>query len=500
MNFRIASTIAGIVWLSFGETMGQSYAEEALIISRTRPGGTARIQAMGGVQNALGGDISSAYYNPAGLGMYNRSEFSFTPGYGITTYNSSYLGNNSKDTQNALMIPNIGVAFHAKQDGSKGIWGGTLGISFNRINDFNETFSYGGDNPDNSIIDYFITQANGANTAQFSPSGSGYNTPTGLSFFNYLIGPQDILTPPGPEDQYFTDVTGVPSQSELVKTSGAQNQWNISYGLNFNDKIFVGAGLGIATLKYTSEKTYAELFSDAGQPMDAMLLEETLVLDGTGINFTAGAIFRPMNAVQIGFSVATPTSYEIDETYNATMASAWNNFIYQPGDTLNDQGASTDILTSTHSLTTPWRLSLGLAYFFQKKGFISADVDWLNYSKARFDGDDFAANNNEIASLYKSTFNIRVGGEYRLNEFRFRGGYQLMADPFQTPQNGVSRSITSYSAGAGYRKEKFYVDMAVIFATGGNSYRPYQLNYPLDPLVTQTRKSTTVMITVGFPF
>ncbi len=500
MNRRIAWTIVGIVWLTLGEAKGQSYAEEALIISRARPGGTARIQAMGGVQNALGGDISSAYYNPAGLGMYNRSDFSFTAGYGFTTNNATYLGNNASDTKTALMIPNIGVAFHAGQDGSNGIWGGTLGITFNRINDFNETLSYAGTNPDNSIIDYFISQANGSGTGQFNTSSSGYNTPTGLAYYNYIIGPQDILVPPGPSDQYFTDVTGVPLQSELVKTAGAQNQWSLSYGVNFNDKVFVGAGLGIATLRYTSEKTYIETFSDAGQPMDGMQLKEALVLDGTGINVTAGAIFRPMDALQLGLSVATPTSYEIDEAYSASMASAWNNFVYLPGDTLNDESAFTDNLTSTHSLSTPWRVSLGGTYFFQKKGFISADVEWLNYSSASYEGGDFSANNDEIKSLYKSTFNIRIGGEYRLNNYRIRGGYSLMPDPFKSSQNGVNRSIASFSAGGGYRTAKFYVDLAVIYATGENSYRPYQLNYPLDPLVTYTRKSTTVMITVGFPF
>ena len=501
MKIRIALSIAGLVCITVSNALAQSYAEEALIISRIRSGGSARIQGMGGVQNALGGDISSASYNPAGLGMYNRSDFSVTPGYNITSYSSDYLGNNKSETKPNLMFANLGVAFHAGQDGSKGIWGGTLGISFNRVNNFNETFSYSGTNPDNSIIDYFIQGANGAPTSQFNSSGSNYNTPTGLAYYNFLIGPKDILSPPGPADQYFTDATGFPVQSETVKTSGAQNQWNLSYGVNFNDKIFVGAGLGIATLSYKSEKTYTESFNEAGQPMTKMQLNESLSLDGTGINATAGVIFRPMSAMQLGFSVATPTAYEIDDSYNATMTSSWNNFVYQPGDTLNDENASTDNVVSTYSLATPWRLSLGMAYFFQKQGFISADVEWLNYGTSKYSGDgDYSADNTKIKGLYKSTFNLRVGGEYRLSNYRFRAGYNLMPDPFQTAENGISRTISSYSVGAGYRREKFYVDLAVVLTSGDTSYRPYQLFYPLDPLVKQSRKATTVMITVGFPF
>lgn len=501
MKKKIALTIAGIVWVALSITHAQSYAEEALMISRIRSGGTARIQAMGGVQNALGADISSAYYNPAGLGMYNRSDFSITPGYSITNFSSSFLGNNSSDTRNSLMIPNVGVAFHAGQDGSKGLWGGTLGITFNRINDFNENFSYSGTNPDNSIIDYFITDANGTNTSQFNSSGFNYNSPTGLGYFNYLIGSQEILSPPGPADQYFTDVSGIPNQYETVKNSGAQNQWSLSYGVNFNDKIFIGAGLGITTFKYKSDKTYTETFTEVGQPMSEMILQESLSLDGTGINATAGVIFRPKDSFQLGFSFATPTTYEIDDNYSARMSTAWNNFEYEPGTFLNNEEAATDNLTSTYSLATPWRLSLGLTYFFQKRGFLSADAEWLNYSKTKYSGDeDYSGDNNQIQSLYKSTFNIRVGGEYRLNNYRFRAGYNLMPDPFQTPQNGVDRAISSYSVGAGYRTTKFYLDLAVVLSSGDNSYRPYQLYYPLDPLVTQTRKSTTVLITFGLPF
>lgn len=501
MNRKIVLTIMGLVFLNITGSHAQSFVEEALILSRIKPGGTARIQAMGGVQASLGGDISSAYYNPAGLGMFNRSEFSLTPGYAITKNSSSYFGNNGSDARTNLMVPNIGLALHSGKDGRKGVWGGTFGINFNRINDFNETFSYAGTNPDNSIIDYFINEANGTNNSQFSTSGSNYNSPTGLGYFNFLIGPQDILNPPGPDDQYFTDVTGVPTQKEVVKNAGSQNQWSLSYGVNFNDKIFVGGGIGITNLTYRSEKTYSEAFSGTSQPMSVMELKEALTIDATGINATAGIIYRPINQFQFGFSAATPTSYEVSDNYSATLTSSWNAFEYQPGKILNEESASTDNLSSTYSLITPWRMSLGLTYFFGKHGFLSTDVEWQNYNKAKYEGeDDYTIDNAEIKNRYKSTFNIRAGGEYRIHNYRLRAGYSLMPDPFQTKQNGIDRMISSITTGAGYRTTNFYVDLAVVFSSGDTSYRPYQLNYALDPLVTLTKKSTTLLITVGIPF
>jgi len=502
MNFKIALTVGVIACLCVAEVSAQSYTEEALIVSRTNVGGTARMQAMGGVQVALGGDLSLAYSNPAGLGMYNRSEFCVSPGLIFANYASDYLGNRTKTSQSTPIIPNLGIAFHADQDGSKGIWGGTLGITFNRINNFNETFSYSGMNPSTSLIDYFVLDADRyGDVSQFAPGGYQYDRPTGLAYYNYLISPQSSLVPPGPADQYFTPISGIPRQSETVKNSGAQNQWSISYGLNFNDKVYIGAGLGIVTMKFASDKQYKEEFTEAGHYMSSMILHENISLNGTGINFTAGAIFRPITALQIGLSVTTPTSIEIEDTYNASMSTAWDSTAYSNGNAAIQ--VSTDNVSSSYSISTPWKISGGLAYFFAKHGFISADVEWMNYAKTRYSGGDWSPDNAIINDTYQSTFNLRFGGEYRLNNLRFRAGYNYMPDPFRSGQADVDRSYSAISGGAGYRTTKFYIDLALIYGSGINSYRPYQLNdtpTSIDPLVKQSQKNTTVMITVGLPF
>ncbi len=514
MRIKVVSAIVGLVWISGSVAMGQTYSEEALMLSRISPGGTARIQGMGGVQNSLGGDLSSAYYNPAGLGMYNRSDFQITPGYAMSGIGTSYLGNSASTNQNNLMLANLGIAFHTSKDGEKGLWGGTFAINFNRTNNFNESFTYSALNKDNSIIDYFIQDANGSGTSQFDTSGSNYNTPTGLSYFNYLIGPQSEVDANAPNDQYFTYIYPyLPTQTETVKNSGSQSQWTFSYGVNYNDKLFFGFGIGLASFKYKSQKTYTETFLDpynfpdgttGTSPMSKMVLNETLDLSGSAINATFGAIFRPVDEFQFGLSAATPSGYLINDSYNASMQTTWNNFTYPAtGKVLNNEAANTDIVSSTYTLSSPWRVTGGATYFFQKNGFISADAEWVNYGATHFSsttGDNWSADNQNIKDLYKSIINLRVGGEYRMKEYRFRAGYRLMPDPFQSAQNGVDRSLSSYTAGVGYRKTSFYIDMAVVYTTGSNSYRPYHLNSPYSPLVNLSGQATTVMFTVGFPF
>ena len=68
-------------------TVSVSFAQnetDALRFSQFNYGGTARFMSMGGAFGALGGDFSSLAINPAGIGIYRRSEFSFTP---MVTYN-----------------------------------------------------------------------------------------------------------------------------------------------------------------------------------------------------------------------------------------------------------------------------------------------------------------------------------------------------------------------------------------------------------------------------
>ncbi|MDZ7649423.1 MAG: hypothetical protein U5K54_20980 [Cytophagales bacterium] len=55
---------------------------------------------------------SSAYSNPAGLGMFNRSEFAFSFGYNAARSQASYLDNTTSETKNNFHIPGFGLVLH----------------------------------------------------------------------------------------------------------------------------------------------------------------------------------------------------------------------------------------------------------------------------------------------------------------------------------------------------------------------------------------------------
>ncbi len=504
--------LIGILMLFHSMISAQSTSETALLFSRIRSGGSARIQGMGGAQTSLGGDYSAGFSNPAGLGMFNRSEVSITPGFNNTNLTSDYRNNTIAETKTNLSIPGLGLVFQKEQNGRNGFVSGAFAVSFNRVNNFNQNLSYQGTNPKNSIIDYFIEDAKGSPSSQFESNGALYNTPTQLGYENFLIGDSTVFGNNQGRDstQYFTDVLGIPFQNETIKTQGAQNQWNFSYGANFNDKLFIGVGVGFTSLRYETKKTYSEEFTD--DVLSTLTLEENLRISGSGINATAGMIFRPLEMLQLGISYTTPTLYKLTDTYSANMSTQWNNYKYYYFDenniekvnTLNDESWKTEEQLLEYDLRTPSHLNIGGSVFFQKYGFISADVEIVNYAGAKYStgisGISFDSDNKNIKTLYQSTINYRVGGEFRYSNYRARAGFAYMPDPFKSGQNGIDRKITTVSGGLGYRTQKFYIDLALVLAQGETSYRPYRVNTVDSPLVTIKNKNTLALVTVGFPF
>ena len=503
-NFR--TYLTAIVLLNFVSAQAQDYTESALFFSRTNPGGSARILGLGGSQTALGGDYSSALSNPAGLGFFNRSEFTFS--LGLTDHQSSanYLGTHAEDNRSVFNIPGISYVWHLPKRDDNSFFGGSLGISLSRVNDFNRSTLYRGNNQNNSIIDYFIDQARGETTDQFFETQfPNYNTPTALAYFNYLIGPTSILDPPGPEDEYFTDAS-YPFQQEEIVVKGASNQWSISYGGNLKDKFFFGGGIGITSLRYKSQKILTETFDS--DTLENLQLVENLNIQGTGINATLGAIVRPVNFLQFGLSYTTPTFYGLSETWDGSMSSRWNNFdYYGDGETIlgdnSDNPEETEIVTSEYNFTAPMKLRGGVA-FITKYGFLTADVEMINPSKGKYRSTEasisFGGENENIQAVYQPVINYRIGAEFRKDIFRVRAGYGVQSNTYNNNVD-ADNTITSISGGAGIRTQRFYVDLAVVHsASKAYQYQPYTFSDGSGPVVDLKDKTLNGLITVGFTF
>ena len=508
--FRLILLSVGGVFILDSSSAQVTPTALGLLFSQTNYGGTARVRSLGEANTALGGDLSSITSNPAGLGFYNRSEVSITPLAGFNSTSATYLDVTTNTSSSAFGLANIGVALNSKRpDNIPGSWkGGTFGFSYNRLNDFSNKVVYNGTNIDNDYLDFVLDFAN-SNEAQ---PGDYYLVD--LPYATYLINDYSVDSNGDTTFnvwdtfvEYASPDTPV-DQQEIIETSGSINKWGISYGGNISDRFYFGFGLGVMSLRYENVKTYSEVRYPESILNNYTLFEKQNI-NGTGVNGNFGIVVRPINKLTIGISYVTPTSYTITDKYETSMHSIWNesSLIYygdDPGFT-GDQTSQQIPDDWNYSLVTPMRLNTGLAFFFNKNGFITADVEWVDYRniKLRFDQgglDDEAA---EIKEKYRSVINYRMGGEFRAGDFRFRVGYNYLSNPLKDTEE-LNKAKSTYSGGFGYRKKKFFIDMAVLYTTYESLRIPYVIyedqGIGPTPIAEIKNNSTRLVITGGFFF
>ncbi|WP_209332655.1 OmpP1/FadL family transporter [Lunatimonas salinarum] len=474
--------------LPFWASAQSGYVEDALRFSLYNATGTARISALGGTQNALGGDISNIHGNPAGLGFFQRSEANLSLGYMDWNTTSTYEGQPMNQNSTNFMIPNIGAVFsRAKAPLEAGDWrGGSFGFSYNRQSNFRTNYGYSSNRLDQeSILDYYLDVYNDTGI----PGGVG-----GLFYEAFLINPVGDN-----QFDFSPNATTSVTRSDVIESEGNLNHISLSYGANYKNKLFLGASLGILSVTYRRVQTYNEDFLDPSNISTLFSsLQENLFQEGSGINLGLGVIYKPVDQLNIGLNFKSPTWSNINEEYGADIFADFNPPYEDPEfGSIAESDAETDLFVSNYGLRTPLQLGSGLTYFFGKKGFLTADVDYVDYSMANLRSNAFntGEDNREIRQLYGQTINYRFGGEARLDVLRIRAGYAFYGDPFQNPL-GTDRSITQFSGGIGVRMPSYSIDLSVV----SSQFTSYHVSYPGSPMATIDNQRLMGTLSIGFNF
>ncbi|MGR3812302.1 OmpP1/FadL family transporter [Jiulongibacter sp. NS-SX5] len=492
-----------ILVLLLGTTMAQAqvnldghfYGQDAFKFSQYQNYGTARTAAMGGAFTALGGDASNTFVNPAGLGFYNRSEFSISPNFKSSGSTASYLGQSTGRNSTNSSIGHASVVFNRKNRRASSNKS-SFGISYNNLVNFYNEFDYSGSNNASSMMDYFAEQAtfSGASPAdldaEFDPVSGVAQTPEALYYQAYLIDPY--------ENGYVVVEPSFPvSQSGRVTESGNLGQLNFSYGINLKDKTYLGAGVGIQSLNYNSINAHQEDFPN-GEIFNAFVYQDELVVRGTGINLSLGVIHRVTDEFRIGFNVTTPTAMSVNETFYSAVS------IDQKPNTFETDFSTVELVPGTfdYKITSPLRATAGVGYILPNKiGVISAEAEYVGYGGMNVRDKQSetwtSEQNRAIGDVYKDVLNFKGGAEMRLGKARVRGGVNYLADPYSS-DNGIDRSSLILSGGAGFRSAKFFADVSYSGTRFNSAYTPYVLSVPenYDTAVID-QKSGTLTITVG---
>ncbi len=476
-----------------------SYAQfnqDALRFSRFEQGSTSRMKAIGNASTAVGGDLSSISGNPAGLGFFNKSEFAITPEFDSSNISSTYFGQKENDSKNQFNLNNISIVFNSPtkvpvgSDPTKGILSVNYGLSWNRTNNFYDNLFLAGRNPNNSIADFLAEQANlvGGSTDDL------YNARNPLGWWGY----EHYLTDSLGQDaygNYYGPVTYLNADQTLTqRTTGGQNEFNLAIGANYSNQLYLGFSAGFTSLRYNTYSTFTEVGDvDGATPGTSegytTFYDFNAETTGSGFNFKLGLIYKPTNAVRLGASFTSPTWYSIESDTELGLET-----FYDGGDKFPK---APEPFTDNYDLRTPLKVNGGLAVFFQQYGFVSADVEYVDYAGMKLSGYETAADDNRrIADLYKSVVNARIGAEGKLNSnLAVRAGYNYLANP----EKGIGSHTDIISGGLGYRMNNVYVDATYTNVSRKQTIYPYEVAQ-LSPPADLKRSYDNIYLTIGFRF
>lgn len=488
-----------VLFLIGSQMITAQVVADALRFSQFGIGGTARTVAVGGSLGAFGGDFSVVATNPAGLGTFRSSEFTMTPSLYLSNVDASLQGVNGtlSESKTNFNFNNIGIVFGKTINRDNSEWKtSNYSIGINRLANFNETFSYDGDTP-GSYVDFFQDASVGLFPEDFNDFDNGLAWDVGAIYDIEQDGFYET-------DFELAEGAAIP-KSHTVERSGSINEVVFSMaGMRGNNFQF-GATLGFPIVSYSESSVYAEddnavdnvpLFRDLTYTQD-------LNTTGFGVNLKVGFIYRITQAFRVAGAVHTPTRLRLNDDYRTSLV-----YDFDDGVEMGPLEASSPESTFDYDIRTPWRFIASGGLLIQRKGFLSAELEYLNYGGASFieprlpDGTNvntgfFNDLNEEVSNTLQSAILFRVGGEYVIKQFRLRAGINLSTAPY-ADESGIDKIY--YSAGAGYRGKKFFVDAAYRILVEDTFFSPYAVGNSTPQVVNLNDNKNSLLLTLGFRF
>ncbi|MBO4489518.1 MAG: outer membrane protein transport protein [Bacteroidales bacterium] len=469
--------------LCFFSTMIGQNDYEAFLFSQNDYVGTARYMGAGRAFGAVGGDFSALLSNPAAIGLYKKSEVSFTPmSLSILQNEASYYGNSRNSKKMKYAVPQVGLVLSSSINRENSNWRyWHFGFGYNRLKDYNNSYGVEGISP-SSFSDPLLDAAN---------SSASLGLDAQLAYDTWVLD-----TIPGNNSHYWSPFHDKDiAQNATVKTSGALDEIAINFGGNYNDQLFIGAGLGIPILDITQHTILNESLASgeaAGGITDYSVVTKQRNT-GAGINFKLGLIYQPVSFFRFGLSFQTPSFFwKIKDSYYRSFSSDWTD----------NSNEFSDYNNLYHfGLTTPLKANFSAAFIINKRAFVSAEYELTDYSLAKLSADDysFSTENDNIIAKYGLGHSFRIGGEVALSQMLYlRAGYNFKLSPYKLADDKSVGSAHYASAGFGIRAKRVFFDMAYVLGLSKDDIWLYNANY-VDP----ARVSNTyhrVLATIGFKF
>jgi long-subunit fatty acid transport protein len=437
-------------------TINSSFAQnefDVLRFSNVDFYGDARFNAMGGSFGALGANMSSLSVNPGGLGVYKSSDFSFTPGFHYNHTDSKLDEKMTSDGKLNFHFSNVGLIGSFKASGA---WKSVnLGIGYNRLSNYNASISINSVTGSSSLNTY-VNELNADGGTLEDEIAGAFPFTSSLAYQTYLVNPIGGSTQ---YDHVFANSKNI-TQTTSYETRGGAGEMYFALGGNYSDKLYLGALIGIPSVRYVYDRNYTETSepSDTLTEFSSFSIHDYVNTTGSGLNLKLGMIYKVADWFRVGTAFHTPTLYSLTDQYNSSITAEKKD-----GTVLTDE---TPHGSFDYLVTTPYRFVTSGSFIMGNRGVINVDYEIVDYSTARINQDaesgayaDFSIENQNIRSNFEMTQNLRVGTEIRLDPFRVRLGYMLQGDPLDGKFD-LNNGSSIYSGGVGIKEDGYYIDVA----------------------------------------
>lgn len=430
---------------------------DALRYSQNEIQGTARFRALSGAFGALGGDMSAVSANPAGSAVFSQSHASFTLSNLDTENNTQYFNGLGTSNESTFDINQGGAVFVFASNNSSPWRKFTLGINYEKTNSYDDNWFAFGTNTNNQSIDlYFLNYADGRRLDEISalPDETlaeayqdigavfGFaNQQAFLGFESFIIEPDDIND--DGNTTYFSNLgNGTFDHDYTYTATGYNGKVTFNLATQYEDNLYLGLNLNSHFIDYQRSSLLFEDNTNAGSFVNFIEFENNLSTRGNGFSFQLGGIMKLSPELRVGLTYDSPIWYNIEEETTQYLASDGADGFVE----INPQIVN---IFPSYRLQTPAKVTGSLAYVFARQGLISFDYSVKDYSKTQFKPTgDYTELNNDINDVLTSASTYRIGGEYKVKQLSFRGGYRFEESPYL--DGFTIGDLTGYSLGLGY--------------------------------------------------
>ncbi|MCM4155876.1 transporter [Gramella sp. AN32] len=459
-NFALLLITIFSLQLTSAQTLNDAYR-----YSSSELDGTARFVGMSGAFGALGGDMSAVSINPASSAVFLSSNFTGSMVYRNNDYSNSFNGGLDQNEDSNFDIGNLGGVFIFNNTDDSNWKKISLGLNFNTVNDYDESFSVRG-NSNSSIDQYFLnfaqdvpldllqTQSGESIAELYQFLGENY----GFGYQQALLGFQGYLIdvdPASSQNQYSSLIApGNFDQSYSKYATGINGKLTFNVGTQYKENLYLGLNLNSHFINYESSFDFSEFNNNSGSETTEVYFGNSLAANGEGFSFQLGGITKFDN-FRIGATYDSPIWFTIREETSEYLESnsSLDEYVVVAPNVIN--------IYPEYTLRTPGQVTGSLAYLFGTTGLISFDYSLKDYSNTKFRPEndlDFQDLNAQISSEMKASSTYKLGAEYRISKVSLRGGYRYVESPYENET--TIGNLTGYSAGLGYNFGNINIDLA----------------------------------------